>query len=620
MPQSARPPCRGHTNDTVRVPVGRGTSAASECASGGAVPYRDLEPAIARDRSRAARRRPRARGVRERAEQRLLELVIADRRPGPACSSSSTPSPRCAGDEEVVDHIERLPRPRVGPRTRPPRRPARAAGYPGAIGPAAVPPGRHHPHGEPLHRRDRRRQRAVRSSSSLWDAGLGVIVDLLGEKTVTAGRRRPLRRPGGRAGGGADLGAAGRSVGPSPSSRRRSPPASTPLTADDGLAEAAAVWPRPGARPPRRSSWCGSTWSSTRSRTSPRALPVDGPVRRSCGRPRGIVIQAYLRDSLGDLDSAHGVEHDRLGRPDRRPPGEGRVLGRRDGHWPGPTAGRSRCTSTRATPTPTSSAAPACSSNTGPAHADRAARVRLAQRALRRPRHRRGRRPRAAPAASCSFQMLYGMEGGLAGAVRSLGPQVDVYAPVGDLVPGMSYLVRRLLENSSNESFVRQTGRHLDAAPPADRAGGLCPERGDGGMTDAAPPMRPSRSVAGTNPPMRAAFARAVDKQATDARDLDIPAVVGAQRISSEARLTSVDPGRIDHVVATAASADAALADEAVAVTQRAAAGWAAQPADERAGVLVARRIVDARPPGRVGGAHGVRGRQAVARGRRRRL
>jgi RHH-type proline utilization regulon transcriptional repressor/proline dehydrogenase/delta 1-pyrroline-5-carboxylate dehydrogenase len=74
------------------------------------------------------------------------------------------------------------------------------------------------------------------------------------------------------------------------------------------------------------------------------------------------------------------------------------------------------------------------------------------------------------PRSELRFQMLYGMEGGLAGAVRSLGPQVDVYAPIGDLVPGMSYLVRRLLENSSNESFVRQTTRRLDEskllAPP----------------------------------------------------------------------------------------------------------------------------------------------------------
>ena len=68
----------------------------------------------------------------------------------------------------------------------------------------------------------------------------------------------------------------------------------------------------------------------------------------------------------------------------------------------------------------------------------------------------------ALPRTELRFQMLYGMEGGLAGAVRSLGPEVDVYAPIGDLVPGMSYLVRRLLENSSNESFVRQTTRHLD--------------------------------------------------------------------------------------------------------------------------------------------------------------
>jgi RHH-type proline utilization regulon transcriptional repressor/proline dehydrogenase/delta 1-pyrroline-5-carboxylate dehydrogenase len=68
------------------------------------------------------------------------------------------------------------------------------------------------------------------------------------------------------------------------------------------------------------------------------------------------------------------------------------------------------------------------------------------------------------PRSELRFQMLYGMEGGLAAAVRSFGPEVDVYAPIGDLVPGMSYLVRRLLENSSNESFVRQTTRHLDEA------------------------------------------------------------------------------------------------------------------------------------------------------------
>jgi RHH-type proline utilization regulon transcriptional repressor/proline dehydrogenase/delta 1-pyrroline-5-carboxylate dehydrogenase len=32
-----------------------------------------------------------------------------------------------------------------------------------------------------------------------------------------------------------------------------------------------------------------------------------------------------------------------------------------------------------------------------------------------------------------------------------------MYVPLGDLVPGMGYLVRRLLENTSNESFLRHT-------------------------------------------------------------------------------------------------------------------------------------------------------------------
>ena len=52
--------------------------------------------------------------------------------------------------------------------------------------------------------------------------------------------------------------------------------------------------------------------------------------------------------------------------------------------------------------------------------------------------------------------MLYGMAQPLHDAVRDLGFRTRVYAPMGDLIPGMAYLVRRLLENTANESFVRQ--------------------------------------------------------------------------------------------------------------------------------------------------------------------
>ena len=42
----------------------------------------------------------------------------------------------------------------------------------------------------------------------------------------------------------------------------------------------------------------------------------------------------------------------------------------------------------------------------------------------------------------------------LAESIASLGLRARVYSPIGDLVAGMAYLVRRLLENASNESFL----------------------------------------------------------------------------------------------------------------------------------------------------------------------
>jgi RHH-type proline utilization regulon transcriptional repressor/proline dehydrogenase/delta 1-pyrroline-5-carboxylate dehydrogenase len=53
------------------------------------------------------------------------------------------------------------------------------------------------------------------------------------------------------------------------------------------------------------------------------------------------------------------------------------------------------------------------------------------------------------------FQLLYGMAGPIKRALIEMGYRVREYCPVGELLPGMSYLVRRLLENTSNEGFLR---------------------------------------------------------------------------------------------------------------------------------------------------------------------
>lgn len=54
------------------------------------------------------------------------------------------------------------------------------------------------------------------------------------------------------------------------------------------------------------------------------------------------------------------------------------------------------------------------------------------------------------------FQVLYGMADKLGKAIADQGYRVRVYCPYGELIPGMSYLIRRLLENTANSSFLRQ--------------------------------------------------------------------------------------------------------------------------------------------------------------------
>ena len=58
------------------------------------------------------------------------------------------------------------------------------------------------------------------------------------------------------------------------------------------------------------------------------------------------------------------------------------------------------------------------------------------------------------PENAVEVQMLYGMAEGMKQATLAKGLRLREYVPVGPLIPGMAYLVRRLLENTSNESWL----------------------------------------------------------------------------------------------------------------------------------------------------------------------
>ena len=61
------------------------------------------------------------------------------------------------------------------------------------------------------------------------------------------------------------------------------------------------------------------------------------------------------------------------------------------------------------------------------------------------------------PPAGFELQMLYGMADAEKKVFVDRGRRLRVYMPYGELIPGMAYLVRRLLENTSNDSFLRMS-------------------------------------------------------------------------------------------------------------------------------------------------------------------
>jgi RHH-type proline utilization regulon transcriptional repressor/proline dehydrogenase/delta 1-pyrroline-5-carboxylate dehydrogenase len=62
------------------------------------------------------------------------------------------------------------------------------------------------------------------------------------------------------------------------------------------------------------------------------------------------------------------------------------------------------------------------------------------------------------------IQVLRGLGDDLQAALTAAGLRCRTYCPVGDMVPGMAYLVRRLVENASNVSFLAGGAGELDLA------------------------------------------------------------------------------------------------------------------------------------------------------------
>ena len=187
----------------------------------------------------------------------------------------------------------------------------------------------------------------------------------------------------------------------------------------------------------------------------------------------------------------------------------------------------------------------------------------------------------------CEFQALYGMADELKSALVSSGRRVREYCPVGELLPGMAYLVRRLLENTSNEGFLR-----------AKDAGGATADELLRNPVEILNSRAPSAQAAAAGPVFRNAPNTDFNLEANRARmraalegvakgfGARHPIVIGGRRISDREMIASVNPARPSQVVGYWARATAADADAAVAAARAAWPGWAARPASERAAII----------------------------------
>ncbi|HEV3024660.1 MAG TPA: L-glutamate gamma-semialdehyde dehydrogenase [Pirellulales bacterium] len=200
------------------------------------------------------------------------------------------------------------------------------------------------------------------------------------------------------------------------------------------------------------------------------------------------------------------------------------------------------------------------------------------------------------PNTSFELQMLYGMGDLEKQALVDMGHRMRIYMPYGELIPGMAYLVRRLLENTSNDSFLRAS--FTDCVSTEKLLMNPIDVGRQGPTPAAAAPTTAPNSQLGSESPFAneplADFARESERRSMlkaldrvrEELDRHHPLVIGGQPRDTSTQLVSQDPSRKELVVGSTASAGAAEADLAVAAASAAWPAWRALAVEARADFL----------------------------------
>ncbi len=181
------------------------------------------------------------------------------------------------------------------------------------------------------------------------------------------------------------------------------------------------------------------------------------------------------------------------------------------------------------------------------------------------------------PLSAWESQVLYGMAAPLAKALVERGYQVRMYCPYGELLPGMSYLIRRLLDNTANTSFLRQRLEKTDESEL------LAPPQWEEPTT----PLPQIESFVGTpdtnfaEPGMPDQFLAAIKRVQSQLGQTYVLPHCSAKRL-----LDSVNPSNPAEVIGRVGLADATSVQQAIDLAQKAQPVWRQTPWQQRMDVL----------------------------------
>lgn len=199
------------------------------------------------------------------------------------------------------------------------------------------------------------------------------------------------------------------------------------------------------------------------------------------------------------------------------------------------------------------------------------------------------------PENAYEVQMLYGMAEPERKVFRGLGHRVRVYAPVGEMLPGMAYLVRRLLENTSNSGFLRLSHvegadtQELLSAPvvsdPTQATNKAAPRRSRMERGDLKSPFENCPLTDFTDRSRQRSIQKAVDDVIAEL-PLTVPVVLGGKEQKGATPFVRLCPSDVTLQVALVHPASNVDVEQALRGAEQAFPAWRTEPLDRRAALL----------------------------------